>query len=55
MDKFKLVVQTMTEDLNSEDSLLIGALGKGTDWLFKIILLFGVPFIIYVLLETITI
>jgi hypothetical protein len=48
MGKIKLVAQAVTDDLNSEDSIMIGAMERGTDWLFKLILLLGVPYLIYV-------
>lgn len=55
MGKVKLIAQAVTEDLNSEDSFMINVMEKGTDWLFKLILFLGVPFMIYVLSEFFTI
>lgn len=55
MEKVKLVAQVVTEDLNSEDSILIDVMEKGTDWLFKLIVLLGVPYLIYVVSQFFTI
>ncbi|WP_404328971.1 hypothetical protein [Mesobacillus maritimus] len=55
MGKVKLVAQAVTEDLNSEDSVLIDVMEKGTDWLFKLIVFLGVPYLIYVVSQFFTI
>lgn len=49
MQKIKLVAQSITEDLNSDESTLIETMEKGTDWLFKLVLFLGVPFFAYVM------
>jgi hypothetical protein len=54
LGKLKLVAQAITDDLNSEDSVMINGMEKGTDWLFKLILLLGVPFLIYVISQFLT-
>ncbi len=48
MGKAKLVAQAFTQDLNSEESFIIDAIEKGTNWLFKLIVFLGIPFFIYV-------
>ncbi|MGM0899692.1 MAG: hypothetical protein ACQEXB_01000 [Bacillota bacterium] len=55
MGKVKLVTQAVTEDLNSEDSVLIDVMEKGTDWLFKLIVFLGVPYLFYVVSQFFTI
>ena len=49
MNKLKVVAHAVTEDLNSKESSIIEAFGKGTDWLFKFILFLGTPFFLYVI------
>ncbi|MBY0096703.1 hypothetical protein [Mesobacillus maritimus] len=55
MSKVKLVAQAITEDLNSEDSMMIEMMEKGTDWLFKLIVFLGAPYLIYLLSQFFTI
>ncbi|SEN79679.1 hypothetical protein SAMN05192533_12120 [Mesobacillus persicus] len=48
MQQLKVVAQSITDDLNSEESILIEMMEKGTDWLFKLVLFLGVPIFAYV-------
>jgi hypothetical protein len=49
MEKLKLVAHAVTEDLNCEESMIIEIFRKGTDWLFKVILVLGIPFFLFVI------
>ncbi|MBM4762006.1 hypothetical protein [Bacillus sp. B15-48] len=49
MEAIKLVARAITQDLNREESNVIEAIGKGTEFLFKFILFLGIPFFLFVL------
>lgn len=49
MQQLKVVAQSIADDLNNEESILIEMMEKGTDWLFKLVLFLGVPFFFYVI------
>jgi hypothetical protein len=55
MGKINLIAQAVSDDLNSEDSVMIDVMEKGTDWLFKLIGFLGIPFVIYVVSQFFTI
>ena len=55
MGKAKLVAQAFTKDLNSEESIIIDVIEKGTDWLFRLIVFLGIPYLIYVVSQFFTI
>jgi hypothetical protein len=49
MKRIQLAAQAVIDDVNSEDSAIIQAFGKGTNLLFKVIVWSGIPFLIWIL------
>ncbi|WP_213368039.1 hypothetical protein [Mesobacillus boroniphilus] len=51
MERLSTFAEMFVEDVNKEDSMVVGFFGTIVNILFKAFLLAGIPFIAYVLLE----
>lgn len=51
MEKLETVVGMIVEDVNKEESAIVGLFGTMVNFLFKTILACGIPFMLYVFLQ----
>jgi hypothetical protein len=51
MERLGNLAAMFVEDVNKEDSMIIELFGTFVNFLFKILLWAGIPFLVYVLLE----